>query len=199
MSCVTSFISAVFPTLPPVRFFCEILLHIRELLTGRRDGPGCNSESHRISQVISQRNSQGGALYLWAHQIMGIRTNPGYKLFVDNCFCWPDGQTPKKLFVAVNGVVPGAAWITGTPKAPNGNWVIEWQRPHLWEGGNADWFISLAIGSFVTVFQISGRVVAAAFFRSTSDLCAANFLNSLGPAGNIYHEGVANILSRPDL
>lgn len=128
---------------------------------------------------------------------MGIPTDPGYKLFVDNCFCWPDGETPKKLYVAVNGIIPGNAWYSGVPKAPNGNWVIEWQHQHLWQGGNADWTVALNITPFVTVFQIVGATVPAAFYRSTADLCAANFTNALGEAGNIYYQGEANLLSRP--
>lgn len=56
---------------------------------------------------------------------MGIRTDPGYSLFGDDCIlCYPANLTPKKLYASFGGIT-GPHNNPGNPTPPNGLYVLE--------------------------------------------------------------------------
>jgi len=128
---------------------------------------------------------------------VGIPTDPGYKLYADDCFCWAAGETPKKLFAAVSGIVPGMLWSPGLPKAPNGNWVLEWQSVSVWVGGNDAWILSVDINATRVLFTINGVSGPGAFiYYNFSNPCIADYVNLMGEMA-AFTGGRCSIMTRP--
>lgn len=74
---------------------------------------------------------------------MGIRTDPGYRLYTNDNFCFPTGKAPKKLYATISGVV-FASWMPpGLEAWFNGNFLLETDG-----GGGWNWYSNEKIVSF---------------------------------------------------
>lgn len=56
---------------------------------------------------------------------MGIITDPGYELYIEDRFCFPAGKTPKKLYATFSGIKIGAAWQESWGQPLNGTYILE--------------------------------------------------------------------------
>lgn len=66
---------------------------------------------------------------------MGIKTDPGYNLYTDDCnWCFEPGKAPKKIYATITGCRRGEAWFPDAGEAVNGTFILEALSPCLYEG-----------------------------------------------------------------
>jgi len=127
---------------------------------------------------------------------VGIPTDPGYKLYSDDCVCWPDGQTPKKLFAAVNGISRGSGLPMIDIGAPNGGWRLEWSGPCLWVGGNARWRFEYHAASDCYFFVGLEMFFFACLSPVSSPDCSMSFCNRIIATTEAFYGGNVALMSR---
>ena len=89
---------------------------------------------------------------------MGIRTNPGYRLYVlsDN-LCFSPGKTPKKIYITVEGInrKPGG-YFDGKPVG-NGTYLVEYYPPAgVWLALTEQFSIIFCLYPAFTEFEVWG-------------------------------------------
>lgn len=129
---------------------------------------------------------------------MGIRTDPGYSLFGNNHLaCWPPGQTPKKLYVSISGIMADPNHVKFGFDPPNGIWTLE-QDPF----SETDWYsIPNAPGmNYWSYGDYSGFDIildAWTFVFSGSGPLCSRFFSSTVPEPAAYWGGTCFISPRP--
>jgi len=83
---------------------------------------------------------------------MGIRTDPGYRLYTGNSFCFPIGKTPKKLYITFRGIEKTSSWVAGMHEPQNKTFIVESTDVGRWQklDGNPNIFVFFnSVVSFV--------------------------------------------------
>lgn len=153
------------------------------------------------SCVNSFRQKGNGSAENFAKDIaMGIITDPGYELSGRDCAaCWPAGQTPKKLYLSVQGLSVNAQTPYTAPlPPPNGIWLLE---QHIsmactWIFSNATFDFELYMGALLSKLEI--RFPGGYAFWTLNDGPCAQFFTNLGQPEGAYAGGVAVSSPRPD-
>ena len=127
---------------------------------------------------------------------MGIRTDPGYKLYATDCSCWSSGHTPKKLYLSIAGVKPGASWVDTLPKCPNGIWICEYVSTCTWSGRIENFTLSISYQYNKSYAHVMSDLGIVAFTRLLDEPCKAYLENELINPGLEYYDGWASIMSR---
>ena len=97
---------------------------------------------------------------------MGIPTDPGYRLYVDDNICFPAGKTPKKLFLSIQNVKCGSAWDNTHPAPPNQTFLLEYDGG-LWTFNGATWTASVYMDDFVTEVYVTPTEQPYPAYKST--------------------------------
>lgn len=114
---------------------------------------------------------------------MGIPTDPGYRLYVGNNFCFPTGKTPKKLFISFSGIAKGTDALPEDPEPFNRTFIAETTDNVHWTWTDGIWYLNFfllgnASGCFL---GYSGYPIM--FYFYTSETCIFSGTNI-----NIYPE-----------
>jgi len=129
---------------------------------------------------------------------VGIVTNPGYKLFGDNCLHrFPAGMAPKLIYISFTGIVPSTGPFPGTDPPPNGIWVLEQYPsvPCFWSGGPVVFPIRLTFTATNALLVVDYGMTAQAF--SATEPVASSYFSNNNPFNAPYWQGSAFISSRP--
>jgi len=131
---------------------------------------------------------------------MGIITDPGYELSGNDCTaCWSIGQTPKKLYLSVQGLTVNASTPYDAPRPPpNGIWLLEQKHltPCQWIFSNSIWDFVLDMGALVTNLEI--KYAGGFAFWTMNDGPCAQYFSNLGQPEGAYDGGFAVSAPRPD-
>lgn len=127
---------------------------------------------------------------------MGIRTDPGYSLFGNDCLtCWLPGFTPKKLYIGVSGVIHNDDFAPSEPP-PNGVFLME-QNPFIacqWIGVTGNWTITFGITPTTSGIGIIGPSSLIGFLGSGGQ-CEFAFDNEQD-FPNVFYDGSVIISPR---
>ena len=127
---------------------------------------------------------------------MGIPTDPGYKLYVPDCFCWPSGLTPKKIFISFQGIKTGVYWNAFLPAAPNGVFILEWISSHVWVGSITGWTFQYEITTIQGAISAMNSFFYPGFIGSSMVPCVASYNNVYNTSLSYYWGGTAALMSR---
>lgn len=130
---------------------------------------------------------------------MGIITDPGYELSGNDCLaCWSTGNTPKKLYLSVQGLSVNASTPVGAPGPPNGIWLLEQHisQACYWVFSDSIFDFSLYMGALVSNLNIT--FAGGIAFWSLNDGTCAQFFSNLGQPEGAYAGGYATSSPRPD-
>src|SRR3972149_12170498 len=131
---------------------------------------------------------------------MGIRTDPGYDLWGQNCLkCFEAGKTPKKLYVTINGVQTTEWWdpIYGT--LVNGTFICEQTDPCLWQGGLRGAWASVDLSSNYPLLWAITDKFTWYFRKEDTKPCVISYINEYQGEGWPFGGGTAHIFVRENL
>lgn len=102
---------------------------------------------------------------------MGIRTDPGYRLYTGGNLCFPPGKTPKKLYATVSGVITASWWPKENRRPRNGSWVLEHDGVGRWYVEYYDWGVYFDLQNTGTTFFVGSFVGAFDFYFYSTQTC----------------------------
>lgn len=127
---------------------------------------------------------------------MGIRTDPGYKLLLDQCpLCFATGATPKKLFCYISGVSKGPGAPDPGPAAPNGMTILEHVAGCQWLGFLGSWTVEYTTVNEFSVLQ-AGWAGWAGFIGVEYAPCIWSFAGQAPGDPAEYYGGIGIIVVR---
>jgi hypothetical protein len=97
---------------------------------------------------------------------MGIPTDPGYRLYVNDNICFPTGKTPKKIYLTLQNVKAGPLWDNTCPAPPNQTFLLEYANG-IWEFYGATWIASFYCGDILSEVYVSPRQILYPAYKST--------------------------------
>jgi len=105
---------------------------------------------------------------------MGIPTDPGYRLYVDDNICFPAGKTPKKIFLTLSGIECGYYWIPERGMPLNGTFILESGNNNHWYAERNGWSLDFGLTNGITMMYVGGGGIPEMFmfYRETSCLFA---------------------------
>ena len=127
---------------------------------------------------------------------MGIRTDPGYRLYVGEHLCFPASKAPKKLYLTVSDISIGQYWHEGLAPPPNGTYICEWTEFGTWvsSGWPVKAFIYLINNQSLVMIDINYYDHAYSSFQNES--CKFSGIATTYPSQPNYHGGCHVITSR---
>lgn len=85
---------------------------------------------------------------------VGIRTDPGYRLYgVDNT-CFPTGKTPTKMYVTFSGIKKNPDYPPEGPEPLNGTFLLERRPSGFWSNGLSNPYIVFYVQNGYSVCRI---------------------------------------------
>jgi hypothetical protein len=128
---------------------------------------------------------------------MGIRTDPGYGLYVPGAEeCFPAGLTPKKLYCTLSGVERGASWNPSQGSCMNRTYIAEWTVKNYWKWLNGNAAVTVFLSNGACNFIVDNEVPRRVFESDGISACGFESGNRLHCPGFYFCGGFFTITVR---
>jgi hypothetical protein len=128
---------------------------------------------------------------------MGIRTDPGYKLYVSDCACFLPGETPKKLYLSIADIQKGQYWVEGMPEPANGTFIVEWASPCYWESLLPPPPKKVYLGPYGSEVLLPYVFPNEMYYSGDENPCVFRGVSGITSPGFYFYGGIHVITCRP--
>lgn len=128
---------------------------------------------------------------------MGIKSDPGYDLWGDDCLnCFTAGKTPKRLYVTINGVQITQQWVEDYGEPVNGQFILNQTWPCKWEGGHSGAWVTVDYtGPYPILWAVTEKFYWY-FKEEQTEGCPFFWINEYQGPGGLFMHGNAFVFIR---
>ncbi|MBA7632829.1 hypothetical protein ES703_40384 [subsurface metagenome] len=128
---------------------------------------------------------------------MGIITDPGYELYIDEpAQCFYPKKTPKKLFCTVSGVKKGEMWSVAFGSTMNGSYILEWISVDVWRWMAAGQTVIANLMTDKTIHTLNNEGGWTPFVYNQNEGCRFAAPNDLQDPEGIFYGGCMTLVMR---